>query len=189
MTDGADHFSLRVAVVLTKHRETARVLPGGVVGEPSTGALGALRDIFNSFATPEEREPLALVIGLECSISDSGAISAEIADDARDALALYGDHVFAVGNPARGAGFLQLLRLAVEGIVRRTADRDIPHYRIGKDAIEAAVLTDGRPGWNTEYGKFIRIDTKDRQFWFWSELPVDSEDDVRNALAALAPSA
>lgn len=187
MAGGADRFSLRVAVALTKHRESATVLPGGVVGEPSTGALGALRDIFNSFAKPEEHEPLALVIGLECSISDPAAIGSEIAGDARDALALYGDHIFAVGNPARGASFLQLLKLALEGIVRRTADRDIQHYRVSKDAIEAAVLSDSRPGWSIEYGKFIRIDTKDSQFWFWSELMVDSEADVRSALAGLAP--
>jgi hypothetical protein len=187
MADGADRFSLRVAVALTKHRENAPVLPGGVVGEPSTGALGALRDLFSSFATAEEREPVALVIGLECTNGDPATIGGEIADDARDALALYGDHVFAVGNPARGAGVLGLLRLALEGIVRRTADRDVPHYRIGKDAIVAAGLSDGRPGWSTEYGKFVRIDTAERQYWFWSELPVDSEADVRSALAGLAP--
>ena len=189
MTHGVDRFSLRVAVALTKHRETATVLPGGVVGEPSTGTLGALRDMFNSFARPDELDPLALVIGLDCSNSDPTGISSDIAGDARDVLALYSDHLFVVCNPGLGAGLLQLLKLMVGGLGKRTADKDIPHYRVSKEAVEGAVLSGGRPGWSPEYGEFIRIDTRDRQIWFWSELLVDSEGDVRNVLVGLTPGA
>jgi hypothetical protein len=145
-----------------------------------------LRDLYHSVARANEREPTSIAVGLDCSDTDEKAFQRDAGNDARDALAIYEDHVLIVRNPARGANLGGLVKLVIGGIGKRTSDRDIPHFRIDSASVRAAELRAGHPPWNTERDKFVHIQTDDRECWFWAELLVDSEDDVRRSIDQLA---
>jgi hypothetical protein len=185
MAQDVEPFTFRIALALTKQKQALADKGGAGVREPPTGGLGALREIFHSFAGPSERDPVSIAVGLDCSNTEPQTLPRDIAKDARDALAFYDDHILVVCNPARGANLGGLVRLAIGGIGKRTSDRAIPHYRVDRASVQAADLLDQRESWSSEHGKFLYIGADKRDVWFWAELLVDSEEGVQNSLDRL----
>jgi len=189
MTHEIDAFTLRIVAAVTKQKQALANRGGVGVREPPTSGLGALRDLFHSFAAANERNPASIVVGLDCSDTDEQTFQRDAGNDARDALTVHSDHVLLVCNPARGANLGGLVKLLIGGIGKKTSDRNIPHFRFDGASVRSAELRDGRPGWNSEREKFVHIQTDQRECWFWAELLVDSEDDVRRSIGQLAAGA
>jgi hypothetical protein len=184
MTSNPDRFSLRVAAALVKQEQQQQ--PGGfVVRRTPKSGLGALRDLFHSIARPDEREPAAIIIGLDCSDPNAQTVlQRDMSTDARDVLLLYEDHVLLIGNPVRGAGLGTLVKLFAGGFNKQGKVRNTPHSRLEQADIGVAELVVGRPSWGTNE-RFVHLVTNPREIWFWVDLPVDSEDSVTTPLDIL----
>jgi hypothetical protein len=189
MPQDIDAFTLRIAIAITKRNEGLAETGGIGVRQPATGGLGALRDLYHSVAGPSEGEPASMAVGLDCSHTDEQTFERDAGNDARDVLAVFSDHVLIVSNPARGASLGGLVKLVIGGIGKKTSQRNIPHSRIDRGSIRAAEVCDGRPAWHAEHERFVRIQTDDGEIFFWAELLVDSDDDVRSSIEQLTDAA
>lgn len=184
MASDRDNFSMRVALALVKQEQQQQ--PGGFVARrtPKTG-LGALRDLFHSVARPDEREPAAIVIGLECADQNTYiALQRDMSTDARDVLLLYPDHLLLIGNPVRGAGLGTLLKLFATGFTKQGKANNAPHSSMQRTDLHAAELVAGRPEWATDE-QFVRLKTNAYDLWFWVDLAVDTEEHLSKALESL----
>jgi hypothetical protein len=156
-----------------------------VVRRTPKSGLGALRDLFQSIARPDEREPAAMIIGLDCSDPNAqGTLQRDTSTDARDLLLLYEDHVLLIGNPVRGAGLGTLVKLFAGGFNKQGKAKNAPHSRLDRADLGAAELVTGRPPWDMNE-QFLHLATTPRDIWFWVDLAVDSEDALTTALKAL----
>lgn len=184
MTSDPDRFSLRVAAALVKQEQQQQ--PGGfVVRRTPRSGLGALRDLFQSIAHPDEREPAAMIIGLDCSEPNAqGTLQRDMRTDARDVLLLYEDHALLIGNPVRGAGLGTLVKLFAGGFNKQGKAKNTPHSRLDRADLGAMELVTGRPSWDTNE-QFVHLVANPREIWFWVDLAVDSEDALATALEAL----
>jgi hypothetical protein len=184
MTSNPDRFSLRVAAALIKQEQQQQ--PGGfVVRRTPKSGLGALRDLFQSIARRDEREPAAMVIGLDCSDPNAhGTLQRDMNADARDVLLLYPDHVLLIGNPVRGAGLGTLVKLFAGSFNKQGKAKNTPHDRLAQADLGTAELVTGRPSWDTNE-QFVHLAANPREIWFWTDLAVDSKDVLTTALEAL----
>ena len=140
MTSNPDLFSLRVAAALVKQERQQQ--PGGFVVRrtPKTG-LGALRDLFHAIARTDESEPVAIVIGLDCSEPNSqAAFQRDVNSDTRDVLLIYADHVLLIGNPVRGAGLGTLVKMFAGSFNKQGKAKNTPHSRVERAELRAAQL-------------------------------------------------
>jgi hypothetical protein len=184
MTTNPDLFTFRIAAALIKQEQQQK--PGGfVVRRTPKSGLGALRDLFHSIARPDEREPAAIIIGLDCSDPSAQAtFQRDIGTDTRDVLLLYQDHVLLIGNPVRGAGLGTLVKLFAGSFNKRGKEKNTPHTRIQRDDLRVAEVTLGRATWDTSE-QFVRLTASDQEIWFWVDLAVDSEEALRTTLTSL----
>jgi hypothetical protein len=175
-----------------REKETPRrsASEGGfrVVPSSATGAVGALRDLFQAVARSDERSPPCFVVGLDCSDATKDSAAADSRKDERDALAVYTDHLLLVRFPGRNAGLGEMVKLLFKSMTGGKA-QITPHARFERTELVAVELTDGRPTWGTADEKFVHVTTSQSEVWFWVDLPVDSEDDLRRVVAELNPAA
>ncbi len=184
MTSNVDRFSLRLAMALVKQEQQQE--PGGfVVRRTPKNGLGALRDLFHAIARPDEHEPAAIVIGLDCSGPNGQPNFGRDRDtDARDVLLVYGDHVLLIGNPVRGAGLGTLVKLLAGGLNKKGKEKNTAHSRMQRVDLSVVEIVTGRPSWDTSE-QFVHLATNACEIWFWVDLAVDSEDGLGNALESL----
>lgn len=188
MASNPDPLTLRIAAAMVQRQQqqTTSGVDARDLRQAPTGGIGALRDLFKAVARPDELEPRCLVVGLDCSDPDVQAFRRDSDTATRDALAIYGDHVLLVGNPMRGAGIGGMLKLLGGSFSKRGKERNTPHSRIDQTNMRQVELAKGRPPWDTDREQFVHIGTGEREIWFWMDLAIDSEDDVRRAIDEMA---
>src|SRR5262249_8321309 len=101
--------------------------------------------------------------------------------NAPDLLAFYEDHLLLIGNPARGAGTGELLKLLGNSITGRKA-RITPHSRTSYGEITSIELVQGRPGWDVGALQFVRMESAQGDLWFWAQLPVVTDEELTQAV-------
>ena len=151
--------------------------------QPSTNELGGLRHFFQAVARQDERNPAAIVIGLDCSDpSAAGGFQREMNSDTRDLLLIYENHVLLIRNPMRGAGPGTFVKVFLSSFTKQGKAKTTPHSRVQRADVSTIEIV-GRASWD-ESERFIHLAGNSREVWFWVNLPVDSEEIVKSALGA-----
>lgn len=171
MSASPDPF-MRVALALSQ-ANSAR--------QPSTNEVGGLRHFFQAVTRPDERNPAAMVIGLDCSDpSAQGGFKREMNSDTRDLLLIYENHMLLIGNPMRGAGLGTFAKVFLSSFTKQGKAKSTPHSRVLRGDLNTAEIV-GRPSWD-ESERFVHLAGTGLEVWFWINLAVDSDDAVKTAL-------
>lgn len=178
-------ITMRVAVALQLRAES---LGGRDDGEPPRG-ISATLDLIRAIVRDDEREPLALAFGCECT-GIARPFSPDLMRSTPDALLIYPEHVLLVFSPIRDGSASSLVKSMVGAALPGGKSKITPHWRYPTEVLRDVELRrrrddDGDAAFSTADDRFLTFTAPERHIRFGIDLAVIKDDDLQRAVAQI----